>query len=350
MKRRHFLAAAIRAAIAAGWPLAAAAMHGIAHGETPKARPELLEQYRRPGAIPFPASNPFSTAKAKLGQTLFFDPRLSGSNRISCATCHNPLLGWGDGLPKGRGEDMRELPRRTPTILNLAWSKLLFWDGRAKSLEEQALVPIAMDIEMHQDLNVLAGKLGAIPGYAQQFDLVFPGEGVSSETVAKALATYERAIVSGTAPFDRWVSGDESAIPEAAKRGFALFNGKANCASCHVGWAFTNNGFADIGLPDTAIGRGAYLKQIPAMQHAFKTPTLRDVALRAPYMHDGSIPALEGVIAHYSGGFVERPSLSANLKPLGLTAEESADLVAFLETLTEVRTPVVLPTLPANPH
>ena len=350
MTRRRFLAAATRAAIVAGWPLAASATVGTAHGEQEKTRPELLAQYRRPDTIPFPAANPFNTDKVQLGQTLFFDPRLSGSNWISCSTCHNPLQGWSDGLSKGRGEGMGELARRTPTILNLAWSKLLFRDGRAKSLEEQALGPIGSDKEMHQDLDALASKLNAIPGYVVQFNVVFPGEGVSKETVAKALATYERTVVSGIAPFDRWVAGDENAVPEAAKRGFDLFNGKANCASCHVGWAFTNNGFADIGLPDNDIGRGAYLKNIPAMQHAFKTPTLRDVALRAPYMHDGSIGTLDGVIRHYAKGFVQRESLSANLKPLNLSAGESAGLVAFLETLTEEHTPVVLPSLPANPH
>jgi cytochrome c peroxidase len=350
MKRRDFLTAAARAALVASLLLAAAAIPGSAQGEGADTRAGLLAQYRRPESIPFPAGNPFNADKAKLGQTLFFDPRLSGSNWISCATCHDPLLGWSDGLPKGRGEGMGELGRRTPTILNLAWSKLLFWDGRAKSLEEQALGPIEADKEMHQDLGLLARKLEAIPGYAVRFNVAFPGEGISKETVAKALATYERTVVSGIAPFDRWVAGDESAIPEGAKRGFDLFNGKANCASCHVGWAFTNNGFADIGLPDGDIGRGAYLKTIPAMQHAFKTPTLRDVALRAPYMHDGSIGTLAEVIGHYAGGFTNRPSLSGNLKPLALDGSDAADLVAFLETLTEERGPVELPSLPANPH
>jgi cytochrome c peroxidase len=350
MNRRPILAVATRAAMAAGWTLAAAAYTGAAHGEEADGRSGPAAQYGRPSAIPFPAGNPFSPEKANLGQTLFFDPRLSGSGWISCATCHNPLLGWGDGLPKGRGHGMGELKRRTPTILNLAWSKLLFWDGRAKSLEEQALGPIGSDAEMHQNTDALPAKLAAIPGYAARFGAVFPGEGITKETIAKALSTYERTIVSGVAPFDRWVEGQEDAIPQEAKRGFALFTGKANCASCHVGWAFTNHGFADIGLPDSDIGRGAFLKTIPAMSHAFKTPTLRNVAQRAPYMHDGSIPTLEGVIQHYAGGFAQRPSLSANLKPLALTAQETGELVAFLETLTEDATQVTLPSLPANPH
>lgn len=312
-------------------------------------RAALKAKYQRPDSIPFPADNPFSLDRAKLGETLFFDPRLSGSNWISCATCHNPALSWGDGLAKGRGHGMGELGRRTPTVLNLAWAPRLFWDGRARSLEEQALGPIASDAEMHQNLDEMVAELKAIPGYVTRFNGVFPGEGLTKDTIAKAIATYERTIVSGTAPFDRWIAGDETAVSEPAKRGFDLFNGKANCAACHTGWSFTNHGFADIGLPDADVGRGA-LSKAESMQHAFKTPGLRNIAQRGPYMHDGSAATLDAVVRHYDTGFVERPSLSADMRRLNLTDAEVGELVAFMETLTGDDAPVILPVLPAAQH
>lgn len=312
-------------------------------------RAALKPEYQRPGEIPFPADNPLTMDKVNLGWTLFFDPRLSGSNAISCASCHNPALAWGDGLPKGIGHGATQLGRRSPTILNLAWADLLMWDGRKASLEDQALGPIETPAEMNQNADDLLGKLAAIPEYRNRFAAAFPGEGLTKHTLAKALATYERTVVSGIAPFDRWIAGDETAISDQAKRGFDLFNGKANCASCHGGWSFTDHGFYDIGLPDDDIGRAAHLK-LPSMQHAFKTPTLREVARRAPYMHDGSLPTLEAVVRHYDGGFVKRPSVSPNVKPLGLSDQEVADLVAFMETLTGEPAPVTVPNLPVGRH
>lgn len=303
----------------------------------------LKKEYRRPTAVPFPADNPFSVEKLRLGQQLYFDPRLSGNNTLSCATCHNPALSWGDGLGKGHGAG-GTLGRRTPTILNLAWADLLMWDGRKSSLEDQALGPVESDMEMNQKLDALVPKLAAIGGYRTAFDMAFPGEGVTLANIAKAIATYERTVVSGPAPFDRWIAGDESAIGEPAKRGFALFNGKANCQACHGGWNFTDHGFHDIGLPDEDIGRGRQLP-LPSMQHAFKTPTLRDVARRAPYMHDGSLADLKAVVEHYAKGGTTRPSLAEEMKPLALTAEEKADLVAFMLTLTGDAEAVPVPTL-----
>src|SRR5262249_37020606 len=155
-------------------------------------------------------------------------------------------------------------------------------------------------------------------------------EPMSPASVAKAIATYERTIVSGRAPFDAWIEGDESAIPESAKRGFALFNGKARCANCHSGWNFSDDGFHDIGLADGDLGRGTLFPGVRKMQHAFKTPTLREIARRGPYMHDGSIRSLDDVIAHYEAGGLERPSRSDMLKPIGLSPEGSSDLLAFL--------------------
>src|SRR5262249_26848561 len=160
----------------------------------------------------------------------------------SCASCHNPALSWGDGLPRAIGHGMQQLGRRTPTILNLAWGHLLFWDGRASSLEEQALGLIASPGEMNMPLDELLSRITSIAEYRPLFEQAFPNESITKETVAKAIATYERTIVSGKAPFDRWVEGQSDAISEDAKRGFALFNGKANCAKCHGGWRFTDDG------------------------------------------------------------------------------------------------------------
>jgi cytochrome c peroxidase len=166
------------------------------------------------------------------------------------------------------------------------------------------------------------------------------------DTIAAAIASYERTVVSNSAPFDKWVAGDEGAIPTAAKRGFALFNGKANCAVCHSGWRMTDDGFHDIGISGSDRGRAAIAPGIVQLEYAFKTPTLRNVNQRAPYMHDGSLTTLSAVIDHYDTGFVSRPSLDTQMHRLSLTPEEKADLLAFLDTLTSVDSPAVVPQLP----
>lgn len=303
------------------------------------------KKYKRPAAIPFPADNPYSEAKAELGRLLFFDPRLSKSGWISCATCHNPALAWGDGLARGIGHGMKTLGRRTPTILNGAFQEVFFWDGRAASLEEQALGPIQAEGEMALDLKSMVARLEGTPGYQEMFQRVFAAK-PSPELVAKALATFERTIVSAEAPFDRWISGDEAAISEAAKRGFDVFNGKGNCATCHSGWNFTDDSFYDIGVLSKDRGRAVHLA-LPAMEHAFKTPTLRQVDRRGPYLHNGSEPTLAAVIEFYDkGGVARRPSLSREIRPLRLTAQEKQDLLAFLGTLTGPDPEMKIPHLP----
>jgi len=309
-------------------------------------RAEWKTKYARPETIPFPDDNQLTNQRELLGRTLFFDPRLSGSQTTSCATCHVPARSWGDGLAKGRGQGGQPSARRTPTILNAAWSELLFWDGRAESLEEQALAPIAAPREMNQPLDKMIGTVAKIPGYRALFERAYPGEPVTPKTVARAIATFERTVVSGQAPFDEWIAGRESAISEDAKKGFDLFNTKAACQKCHEGWNFTDASFHDIGMPDDDPGRGALLP-IEAMQHAFKTPTLRNVDRRAPYMHDGSENTLEDVIELYDlGGRKKRPSLASEIVPLHLSAIEKANLVAFLKTLTSNDKAVEIPAMP----
>jgi cytochrome c peroxidase len=307
----------------------------------------FLAQYTRPADVPFPKDNAYTPAREKLGRTLFFDPRLSGSNWISCASCHNPGFSWGDGLPRAIGHGMQVLGRRTPTILNLAWADSVFWDGRADTLEAQALGPIQAAGEMNQSVGDLANKLSAIDGYGPLFAAAYPGEAIAAQTVAKAIATFERGVVSTPAPFDLWVMGDDTAMSDDAQKGFVLFNTTARCVKCHSGWRFTNDSFHDIGVPGQDTGRGALLKEIPVMQHAFKTPTLRDVNRRGPYMHDGSVATLEEVVELYDrGGLEHRPSLSPDMQPLHLSAVEKRQLLAFLHTLTSPQPPIVVPELP----
>ncbi len=306
----------------------------------------LLSDYQRPTKVPAPKSNPMTSEKITLGQMLFFDPRLSGSGVISCASCHNPALGWGDGLPKGIGHMGGRLGRHTPTILDVAYGEPYFWDGRAGTLEDQAKGPLTSAKEMNMPADVALGRLQSIPGYVTAFEHAFPGRGISLDTFAAAVASYERTVISGSAPFDKWVAGDEQAVSESAKRGFVLFNGKANCAVCHSGWRMSDDGFHDIGLADTDRGRAAIAPGIVQLEHAFKTPTLRNINQRAPYMHDGSMTTLAAVIDHYDHGFEHRDSLDTQIHPLGLTSAEKSDLLAFLDTLTSVDAPAVVPVLP----
>ena len=315
--------------------------------ETAYDRAAAKAKFKRPAEPPFPKDNSFSPAREVLGKALFFDPRLSGANSTACASCHNPAFSWGDALPLGVGFGSKELGRRTPTILNVAWGEEYFWDGRASALEEQALGPIKSAGEMNMPLDKMVAKVSAIEGYKPLFEKAYPNEGINEKTVAKAIATFERTVVSGTAPFDEWVNGRENAISDSAKHGFDLFNTKALCVQCHAGWNFTDDGFHDIGVADNDIGRGKILPQIAAVQHAFKTPTLRNVAQRRPYLHNGSEKNLEEVMKFYNqGGAAKRDSVDINIRPLNLTDQEMRNLCDFMLTLSSCDNPVTIPTLP----
>jgi cytochrome c peroxidase len=304
------------------------------------------ESYRRIAEIPYPEDNPYSPAKADLGRMLFFDPLLSGSQTRACSSCHNPSLSWADSLPKAVGE--LPLPIRSPTLIDIAWVPRLGWDGKFEDLEAVTFGPITNRGNMNlPDPAVLIERLSAIPGYVRAFQASFGEAGITRRTIELALATYERSIVAAEAPFDRWVNGDEGAIDQAAVRGFDLFNGKGRCAECHSGPSFTDGSFHDIGTAEgNDIGRGRMFPTSVKLKYAFKTPTLRDVARRAPYMHDGSVPTLEAVIAQYDRGGIDRPSRSVKISPLGLTSGEKSDLLAFLRTLDGTPQPVMVPILP----
>jgi cytochrome c peroxidase len=220
------------------------------------------------------------------------------------------------------------------------------WDGRFTSLEEQAWGPMLASAEMHGSQGQILIKLKAMPGYVAAFDRAYPGEGITKETVAKAIASFERTIISNDSSFDRWGQGDESALSPSAKRGFAIFTGKANCVACHQGSNFTDQGFHNVGLKGNADPGRFAIVPIRIARGAFKTPTLRDVALTAPYMHNGGYRTLEEVIDHYDRGGDDKENLDPNLKPLGLTDQEKKDLVEFLKSLTGKQQSIILPRLP----
>ena len=308
---------------------------------------ELKASFRRPSSIPFPDGEPLSQAKFNLGQMLFFDPILSRSGSRSCASCHNPGLSWGDGLAKPVGDLATPLPLRSPTLLNVAWLSRFGWDGKFTGLEEMTFVPIVGPMNMALDEQTAIDRLAANPGYRAAFTAAFGDGAITRERIEKAVGAYERTLVSADAPFDRWIKGNENAIDEPAKRGFALFTGSAGCVQCHSGWAFTDGSFHDIGVArGDDRGRGSLFPSSVKLQFAFKVPTLRDAARRGPYMHDGSIPTLQAVIDLYDQGGIDRPSRSPSIKPLGLSPQQKSDLVAFLNTLTSPPSPVSVPALP----
>jgi cytochrome c peroxidase len=308
----------------------------------------LKELYQRPLTIPFDRQTTYSPQLAMLGKMLFFDPRLSGAQNISCASCHNPSFGWEVPVAGAVGAQNTALGRQAPTVLNAAWSTHLFWDGRAASLEEQAAGPITAGAEMNGDFPTITTRLGEVPEYKQWFIELFPKEGISQASITTAIATFERTVVAGWSSFDRWVDGDETAISESAKRGFVVFNEDAGCAACHSGWNFTDNFFHDIGMPTTDEGRFAIDPSDPLAKYAFKTPSLRNVMYRAPFMHNGSLPDMKAVIAHYESDFPARESLSPLLPRISLSPGQENDLLAFLATLTADEAAVPTPILPTK--
>ena len=328
----------------------AATCWGFASAEIQKASNVVAPMsFARLAPPPVPADNRLTRERVELGKMLFFDPRLSGSGWISCATCHNPALGWADALPTARGENMKKLNRHTPTILNSAYNKRQMWDGRFASLEEQALGPIGSPDEMNMDMRILLERLKSIEGYRGHFERAYPGEGITDQTIAKAIASYERTIVSGESAFDRWLLGDAKAIAVSAKRGFELFRGKANCVACHQGPNFTDDGFHNIGVkPLAGVDDPGRFAKVPVqlMKGAHKTPSLRDVAITAPYMHNGAYATLREVVEMYSRGGDDKSNLSPEMKKLDLTDREIDDVVAFLKTLSGKPVQVTLPQLP----
>lgn len=292
--------------------------------------------YRRPPQRPVE-----NQALVDLGRTLFFDPRISASGKTACASCHFPALGYVVTDAHPLNDSGKPTSRKSQPLIGLGYAGRapVGWDGRSPTLEAQAKASIATgsmsmrETETPVKVEVIEGRVRLAPEYVAKFGAAQPGKPIDIDTIAQAVAAFERTVEPGIAPFDRWVMGEEAAIPESAKRGFALFTGKAGCAACHSGWRFTDDQFHDIGTTATDQGRGREVKD-PALNYAFKTPTLRSVALRAPYMHNASIATLTDVVRHYEKGGIDRESRSPLLHPIALTEPERADLVAFMETLT----------------
>ena len=304
------------------------------------------------GDVPYPADNAPNAARVELGQRLFFDPRMSGDGNMSCATCHNPALGWSDGQATARGVKSSVLGRASPTVFNTGYNTIQMWDGRKKSLEDQAMGPMQANVEMNMDIAKLFQWIGGNEGYKALFAKAYPGEPINETTLSKAIASFERTVVSKNSPFDRWVQGDASALSAQQIEGFKVFTGKGNCVACHSGANFTDNGFHNLGLASWGMSEpdmGRYaLKPVKAMKGAFKTPTVREVTRTAPYFHDGSAKTLMDVVEHYDRGGDVKTNLSPNMKPLGLTMQEKQALVAFMESLTSPFLPVTLLELPAK--
>ena len=325
------------------------------------------------GVLPplIPNDNPVTQAKVELGQKLYFDPRLSVDDTVSCATCHAPDKGFSDGLKTSKGVGGKTGERNAPTVLNAAYYEQQFWDGRAETLEDQAKLPIINPIEMGMPLHAaVEAKLRKLAEYPPLFQKAFGTPQISIDRVGKAIASFERTLISFSAPIDRFLAGDKNAISDAAKRGWELFNGKARCNSCHgrvdVVPTFTDNKYHNIGVAAqkqdfVALAREALQvvrtgdrKQIDelAIQSrfselgrfmvtkeqkdvgAFKTSGLRNVELTAPYMHDGSEATLKDVIDFYDRGGTNNPFLDGGIRPLNLTDQEKADLVELMKTFT----------------
>ena len=296
-----------------------------------------------------PRDNPLTAEKVSLGKQLYFDKRLSSDNTISCASCHDPKKGWSNGEAFATGVDGQVGGRSAPTIINSGYSYFQFWDGRAVQLEGQALGPIQNPIEMNLSLDDMVARLNSIDGYRSQFQSVF-GTDATADGVAKAIASFERTILSGNAPYDRYKAGDETALSAAAARGMALYFNKAHCSACHGGHNFSDAAFHNIGVGyDADAGsfkdEGRFASSgMEGDRGAFRTPTLRDIRHSAPYMHDGSLKTLKEVVAFYNKGGEPNAQLDEEIFPLKLTEQEQQDLVQFLkEGLSSSQYPAVDP-------
>lgn len=285
-----------------------------------------------------PADNPLTKEKVELGRILFFDKRLSMNNTIACASCHMKEKGFTDGKPVSTGIHGLKGGRSAPASFNRVYSKAQFWDGRAATLEAQSVGPFTNPIEHgFPNYDVMNAKMMKIPGYRKLFKQVFGDDTITTERVGMAIASFQRTVLSGNSAVDKFdIGGEENALSDSAKRGLELFRGKARCTRCHSGFNFTDEKFHNIGIGwDTnTVDLGRYmLTNNPEDIGAFKTPTLREIARTAPYMHDGRFKTLEEVVDFYNKGGIKNPHLDNTIIPLELTEEEKQDLVAMLKSL-----------------
>lgn len=310
--------------------------------------------------VPIPPDNPPTAETIALGRRLYYDPILSSDNTVSCATCHSPQFGFADPKPVSEGVGKQKGGRNSPSVINSAYYKVQFWDGRSPSLENQAEGPVQNPVEMANTLAAVEEKLNADPSYKAQFAEAWGPRPITYEMVEKSIASFERTVLSGNSPFDRWKYGhDENAVSAEVKRGFIVFTSpkKGNCAACHtVGTSyalFTDNQFHDIGV---SVDMGQFIDvgefavtHKEADKGKFKTPSLRNVAQTAPYMSDGSLKTLKEVIDFYIGAGNSNPNLDKEIHVLDfLTGQERSDLEAFLNSLTGAMPPNVGPPEPVK--
>ncbi len=324
------------------------------------------------GVVPVPRNNPQTPEKIELGKKLFFDRRLSGDGTTSCATCHNPEQAFADGLDISLSYPTTKNWRNAPTLINAAFYKYLFHDGRAKTLEDQALFPIMSAFEMNKNLDYLEEQIRIVPEYVEAFNKIFGGD-VTRERIAMALAAFERTLVSLNSPLDRYLRGDGNALSPEAKKGLEVFQGKGRCAECHFGVNLSDDKFHALHVPEnptllkdprvTATMRfvakvyhyrdykslsedpGRYLitKQKKDWK-AFRTPTLREISKTAPYMHNGVFATLDEVIEFFNEGGGKGNTV---LKPLGLSTDEKESLKTFLtEALVGEEITIKYPEIP----
>lgn len=284
-----------------------------------------------------PADNPLTKEKIELGRAIFFDKRMSKDNTIACASCHMAKKGFADGMPVSTGIKGQKGGRSAPVSFNRVYSKAQFWDGRAATLEDQSIGPFANPIE-HGFANhdEMVAKMKKMPGYRKLFQEVFGGE-ITIQDVGRAVASFQRTVLSGNSAVDKYdIGGDQNALSDSAKRGLELFRGKARCTRCHSGFNFTDEKFHNLGIgwDDNKVDLGRYMETKNQEDiGAFKTPTLREIARTAPYMHDGRFKTLEEVVKFYNQGGVKNPHQDNTIIPLEMTDDEQQDLVAMLKSL-----------------
>ncbi len=325
------------------------------------------------GTVPVPANNPQTTEKVELGKKLFFDRRLSGDGTMSCATCHDPEQEYTDGLAISLSYPTTRNWRNSPTLVNTAFQKYLFYDGRAKNLEEQALFPMMSAFEMNRNLDFVEEVIRSVPEYVEEFRKVFGDRDVTRQRIAMALAAFERTLVSRNAPLDRYLKGDKKAFSAEAQKGYDIFTGKGKCADCHYGANLADDKFYALFVPENLDQEkdprvAATRRFVAKVYHyedyrnltedpgrylitkdrkdwkAFRTPTLREVALTGPYMHNGIFSTLDEVIDFFDKGGGKG---NTALKPLNLSEQERSQLKTFLaEALTGQVTAVEYPKLP----
>jgi len=317
----------------------------VARPETPPKPPLGL-----PPVI-WPADNPYSAARVELGRYLFFDSRLSANGAVSCATCHPPDHGFAGGDPPSPGVTGKPLRRRAPTLINRAYGRSQFYDGRAATLEAQITGPVTNPDEMATTPEAAAEAIARVAGYAPLFEHAFGDPQVTFDRITRAIASFERTILSGNSAYDRFLSGDKHALSAKAKRGLQIFERSGECSECHTGFNFTNEKFAGLGIgpeevpPDLGL---AGITRKRGDEGKFKVPTLREVVHTGPYMHDGRFKTLDEVLEFYRKGGQPGPRLDSRIAPFFLDAPAKADLTAFLESLSgegwqQIKAPERLP-------